>query len=386
MNDKQLLMIPGPTPVPTRVLHALSNPALGHRTPGFSAKIKECTAKVKQVYGTENDLFILTSSGSGAMEAAVANFINPGDKVIVMENGNFAERWVKINKTYGADVQVIAGEWGQAADPQALKAAIDADVNKEIKAVYVTHNETSTGVVHDVKALREAVGDHPAIFVVDSISGMAVSPLPVDEWKLDVVVSGSQKAFMLPPGLAFISVSPKACEVNAECGNPVFYLSLKAAKKNFDEKSTTPYTPAASLIVGLEESLKMMEEEGLENIFKRHARNRDMVRAAVKALNLEPLAADECASSAVTAVKKPGEVDVKQITKIMRDKYNIIIAAGQGKFDKAIFRIGHLGYVNDADILATIACLEMTLTELGWPCRLGAGVAAVQNIIMKGDK
>ena len=174
--------------------------------------------------------------------------------------------------------------------------------------------------------------------------------------------------------------------MNAECGNPVFYLSLKAAKKNFDEKSTTPYTPAASLIVGLEESLKMMEEEGLENIFKRHARNRDMVRAAVKALNLEPLAADECASSAVTAVKKPGEVDVKQITKIMRDKYNIIIAAGQGKFDKAIFRIGHLGYVNDADILATIACLEMTLTELGWPCRLGAGVAAVQNIIMKGDK
>jgi aspartate aminotransferase-like enzyme len=386
MNDKQLLMIPGPTPIPQRVLHTLGNNAVGHRTPGFSAIIKEVTAKLKQFYQTNNDLFILTSSGTGAMEAAVSNFVNAGDKVIVMENGNFAERWVKITKKFGADVQVISGEWGLQSDPAALKAVIEADTKKEIKAVFITHNETSTGMVNDVQALRAACGDHPAIFIVDSISGMAVSPLKADEWQLDVVVSGSQKAFMLPPGLAFISVSEKAWAVSAQCKNPRFYFDLQAAKKNFDEKSTTPYTPAASLIVGLQESLKMMEEEGLENIFARHLWYRNMVRAAAKALNLELLADDQSASAAVTAIKKPGEIDVKQITKIMRDKYNVIIAAGQGKMDKAIFRIGHLGYVSETDVISVIACLEMTLVELGWDIKLGTGVAAVQEIIMKGAK
>lgn len=383
MNDKQLLMIPGPTPIPQRVLHALANPAVGHRTPGFSAIIQEVTDKVKKIYRTENDLLTLTSSGSGAMEAAVSNFINPGDKVLVLEYGNFAERWIKIAKTYGADVQVIAGQWGQQADPQALAQALAADTAKEIKAVYATHNETSTGVTHDIKALREACGDHPAIFVVDAISGMAVSPLEVDAWKLDVVVSGSQKAFMLPPGLAFISVSPKAWALQEACQAPSFYFNLKAAKKNLDEKNTTPYTPAASLITGLRESLIMMEEEGLENIQGRHAKYREMVRAAVKALGLTPLAGDTAASAAVTAVMKPGDIDVKQITKIMRDKYNVVIAAGQGKMEKDIFRIGHLGYITEADILATIACLEMTLKGLGWDCPLGKGVAAVQEIMLK---
>lgn len=386
MNDKQLLMIPGPTPIPQRVLHTLGNNAVGHRTPGFSAIIKEVTKKVKEIYQTKNDLFILTSSGTGAMEAAVSNFISSGDKVVVMENGNFAERWIKINKKFGADVQVVSGEWGLQSDPAALKAFIDADTNQEIKAVFVTHNETSTGMVNDVQALRAACGDHPALFIVDSISGMAVSPIKVDEWKLDVVVSGSQKAFMLPPGLAFISVSEKAWKVNEKCTSPNFYFDLQAAKKNYDEKSTTPYTPAASLIVGLQESLKMMEEEGLENIYARHLWYRDMVRAAAKALNLELLASDEAASSAVTAIKKPGDIDVKQVTKLMRDKYNVIIAAGQGKMAKEIFRIGHLGYVSITDIISVIACLEMVLKDLGWPVQLGSGVAAVQEIIMKGAR
>jgi len=386
MNDKQLLMIPGPTPIPQRVLHTLANNAVGHRTPEFSAIIKEVTEKVKKIYETNNDLFILTSSGTGAMEAAVSNFINAGDKVVVMENGNFAERWIKINKKFGAEVIAVSGEWGKQSDPAALKAVIDADTNKEIKAVFVTHNETSTGMVNDVKALREACGDHPAIFVVDSISGMAVSPLKVDEWKLDVVVSGSQKAYMLPPGLAFISVSEKAWKVNEKCTTPNFYFDLRAYKKNFDEKSTTPYTPAASLIVGLQESLKMMEEEGMENIHARHLWYRDMVRAAVKALNLELLASDEAASSAVTAIKKPGDIDVKKVTKLMREKYNVIIAAGQGKMEKEIFRIGHLGYVSPVDIIAVIGCLELVLKELGWPVQLGSGVAAVQEIIIRGAR
>lgn len=385
MHEKQLLMIPGPTPIPQNVLHALANTAVGHRTPAFSAIIKEVTVKLKEIYKTENDLLILSSSGTGAMEAAVANFINAGDKVVVMENGNFAERWVKINKKYGAEVLEINGPWGEASDPKALAKVIAEDANRTIKAVFVTHNETSTGMVNDVKALREACGDHPALFVVDSISGMAVSPIEVDAWKLDIVVSGSQKAFMLPPGLAFISVSDKAWKACDACTNPRFYFDLPAYKKNFDGKSTTPYTPASSLIVGLQESLKTMEEEGLEAIHQHHRTMRDMVRAAAKALNLELLASDEAASPAVTAIKQPGDIDVKKITKMMREKYSVVIAAGQGKMEKEIFRIGHLGYVSYVDVLSCLACLEMTLKTLGWPVELGKGVAAAQTLLMEGE-
>lgn len=385
MYEKQVLMIPGPTNIPPRILQMLGKPAVGHRTPGFSEIIKDVTIRLKSIYQTENDLFILTSSGSGAMEAAVANFVNAGDSVLVMENGNFGERWAKINARYGADVEVISGTWGEQANPQVLKERIEKDVNKKIKAVFITHNETSTGVVNDVKALREALGDHPALFIVDSISGMAVSPLPVDEWKLDVVVSGSQKAFMIPPGLAFISVSPKAWEVSDKVTTPRFYFDLRAAQKSFNEKTTTPYTPATSLLVALQETLKMIQEEGLEHIYQRHNNFKTLVRTAVKAMGLETLTTEQAASSAVTAIKKPGDIDVKKITKIMREKHNVVIAGGQGKLQKKIFRIGHLGYVHVNDIIITIAALERTLKELGMEIKPGQGVAAIQDLLMKGD-
>lgn len=385
MNEKQFLMIPGPTNVPLKILHTLGSPAMGHRTPEFARVLKEATEGLQKVYQTKNDLYVLTSSGTGAMEAAVANFVNAGDKVIVMENGNFGERWVKLNTRYGADVEVISGPWGERANPQALRERIAQDVQQEIKAVYVTHNETSTGVVHDVQALREALGDHPAIFIVDAISGMAVSPLPVDEWQLDVVVSGSQKAFMIPPGLAFISVSPKAWAVNEKVTTPSFYFNLQAARKSY-EKYNAPYTAATSLVVALCETLKMLEEEGLENIYQRHRYYKKLVRTAVKALGLELLTSEEAGSSAVTAIKKPGNLDVQELTKIMREKHKVIIAGGQGKFKKEIFRIGHLGYVDVNDIIVTIAALERTLKELGWEFQLGQGVAAVQKLLLEGEK
>lgn len=385
MGEKQILMIPGPTNIPPRVLQILGEPAVGHRTPGFSKVVKDVTEGLQRVYQTKNDLFILTSSGTGAMEATVANFVNAGDKVLVMENGNFGERWVKLTTRYGANVEVISGPWGEQANPQALRERIEKDVHKEIKAVYVTHNETSTGVRNDIKALRDTMGDHPAIFIVDAISGMAVSPLPVDEWKLDVVVSGSQKAFMLPPGLAFISVSPKAWAVCEQVTTPSFYFNLKAARKSY-EKFTTPYTPAASLILGLQESLKIIEEEGLENIYRRHDFYKKVVRTAVKALGLELLTNDEAASSAVTAIKKSANLDVQQLTKIMRDKHNVVIAGGQGKLKGEIFRIGHLGYVDVNDIIVTIAALERTLKELGWEFTLGQGVATVQELLVEGER
>lgn len=385
MKDKQYLMIPGPTPIPSNVLHTLGAPPVGHRTPEFASVVRDVTERLKRIYQTENDLYVLSASGTGAMEAAVANFVNQGDRVLVMENGNFGERWVKINNRYGANVEVIAGQWGEQADPAALKAFLSDEAQSDIKAVFVTHNETSTGVVNDIKALREAVGDHPAVFIVDSISGMAISPLMVDQWKLDVVASGSQKAFMVPPGLSFISVSPKAWAVSDKVTTPRFYFDLRAAKKSYDGKYNTPYTPATSLIVALQEALQMMEEEGLENIWKRHQRYKNMVRRAAISLGLDPLAAEEAASPAVTAIKKPGQIEVKKISKLMREKYNVVIAGGQGKLDTEIFRIGHLGYIHNNDILVTIANLELALKELGMDIKLGQGVAAVQEEIMKGD-
>lgn len=386
MYEKQSLMIPGPTNIPPRILRTLGKPAVGHRTPAFSQLLKEVSTQLKEIYQTQNEVLILTSSGTGAMEAAVANFVNAGDKVLVMENGNFGERWEKIATRYGADVEVISGPWGERANPEALRERIAQDTQHEIKAVFVTHNETSTGVLNDTKALRKALQDHPALFIVDAISGMAVSPLPVDEWKLDVVVSGSQKAYMLPPGLAFISVSPKAWEVCEKVTSPRFYFDLRAARKSLLEKSTTPYTPATSLIIALKETLEIMLEEGLENIYERHAFYRTLVRTAVKALGLEPLAGDEAASPAVTAIKKPGDIDVKAITKLMRDKHNVLIAGGQGKLQTEIFRIGHLGYVHVNDIVMTIAALERTLKELGMNIQLGQGVAAVQELLVKAGK
>lgn len=381
----QLLMIPGPTNMPREVLQALSLPAVGHRTPEFSEVIKEVTVSLKKIYHTKNDLFILTSSGTGAMEAAVANFVNQGDKVIVMENGNFGERWVKLNNSYGADVEIISGVWGEQADPEILKKRISADHGQEIKAVFVTHNETSTGVTNDLKALREALGEHPALFIVDAISGMAVSPLKVDEWNLDVVVSGSQKAFMIPPGLGFISVSPRAWAKSEQVTNPRFYFDLRAAAKSF-EKSTTPYTPATCLILALRESLKLIEKEGLQNVYKRHQFYKQVIRTAAKALGLNLLTNEKSASCGVTAIKKPTAIDPQNIVKIMREKHGIIIAGGQNRLKGEIFRIGHLGYVSDNDLVVTIAALERTLLELGWSFQLGQGIQVVQELLQERMK
>ncbi len=386
MYEKQCLMIPGPTNIPPRILRTLGAPAVGHRTPAFNDLIKDVSARLQTIYQTTNEVLLLTASGTGAMEAAVANFVNAGDKVLVMENGNFGERWGKIAGRYGAEVEVISGPWGEQASPQVLRERMKKDIQQEIKAVFVTHNETSTGILNDIKALRDAMQDHPALFIVDAISGMAVSPLPVDEWQLDVVVSGSQKAYMLPPGLAFISVSPKAWAVSDQVTGPRFYFDLRAARKSLLEKSTTPYTPATSLIVALQETLQIMQEEGLENIYERHAFYKKLVRTAIKALGLEPLTSDEAGSWAVTAVKRPDEIDVKKITKLMRDKHNVLIAGGQGQLQTEIFRIGHLGYVHVNDIIMTIAALERTLKELGMDIQLGQGVAAVQELLVQAGK
>lgn len=383
MYEKQLLLIPGPTMIPPRVLRAMSVPPMGHRSQKFSQFVKEVSENLKKVFQTKNDVYILTASGTGAMEAAVTNFVNPGDKVLVLVNGKFGDRFAKINKRYGVEVIRKDFELGKPADPKIVKEILLEDKGQEIKAVFVQQNETSTGILNNIKAIKEAMADHPALLIVDSISGMAVANFPVDEWGADVVVAGSQKAFMLPPGLAFISVSEKAWKVNETCKNYNFYFDLQAARKNLT-KDTTPFTPATALILGLKESLNIILNEGLENIYKKQEKFKEMVREAVKALCLELLVKDEkSASPAITAIKVPDNIQWKDLNNILLNDFNVQIAGGQDDLKGKIFRIGHIGYVQDMDLLTAVAALEMALYKLGFIKELGIGVKACQQVILK---
>lgn len=381
-REEQYLLLPGPTPVPTNVLRSMAKPMINHRGPEFKELIAEVTEGVKKVYKTKNEVVIFPAAGTGAMEAAVVNFISPGDKVLAVSIGVFGDRFAKIAEEFGAEVEKIDFPWGQAADPEVIRERIAQDRLREIKAVVVTHNETSTGVVNDIKSIREAVGDHPALFIVDVVSGLGAMNLETDKWNLDVVVSGSQKAFMIPPGLAFLAISPRALRVAKNCSNRRYYWDINSALK-YLEKGQTPYTPALSLFYGLREALEMMEKEGIDNIIARHAVYRDMVRAGVKAMGLKLLADDRVASSSLTSVIAPEGLGANRIRRRLLERFNVVIAGGQQKLDDVIFRIGHLGNVLYLDLLAVLAALEMVLVELGVDIELGRGVTKAQEILMQ---
>jgi aspartate aminotransferase-like enzyme len=378
VRQDKLLMIPGPSVVPSRVLRALSEPPIGHRTAEFRALLEEVTRGLKEVFRTQNDVFVLSSSGTGAMEAAVANTVNPGDRVLVVVIGHFGERWVKLVSAYGAQVERLDFEWGQAADPDVLRSRLRQPDADDIRTVLLTQNETSTGVCNDVEALAAVVREHGALLIVDAISGLLGIELRTDEWGVDIVVGGSQKAFMLPPGLAFISVSDRAWEAVARCRQPRFYFDLPAARKALEDWQT-PYTPAVNLFVGLREALRMAFEEGLDNIHARHRRLGRATRAAVQALGLQLLADPQRASDVVTAVRVPEGVDGSLLSRTMSQDYDITITGGQGALKGRIFRIGHVGHVFERDVLATLAALELALHKVGFPTQLGVGVAAAQK-------
>lgn len=381
MTGDQYLLLPGPTPIPERVIRAMSKPMVNHRGSEFKQLLTEVTEGVKKVYRTNQHVLIYPASGTGALEAAVVNFLSPGDKVLSVSIGVFGDRFAKIAAEFGAQVEKMDFSWGEAADPQRIKERLDQDVNREIKAILVTHNETSTGVYNDMKAISEARGEHPALLMVDAISGLAVLDLQMDEWNLDVVVSGSQKAFMIPPGLSFMAFSEKALEKHKEAKMPRFYWDISSGLK-YLEKGQNPYTPAVSLYYGLGEALQMMQEEGLDNIIERHRNYRDMVRASVRAMGIKLLARDENASHALTAVVAPEEIGANKIRKYMADQFNIVLAGGQQSLDNVIFRIGHLGYVRELDLLATLAALEIALQKLGWDLEFGAGVSKAQTFLL----
>lgn len=381
-EEKQYLLLPGPTPVPSAVLRGLAKPMIDHRGPEFKELFTELTEGLKWVFRTENDVIIFPSAGTGGMEAAVANFISPGERVVVVSIGNFGDRFAEICGCFGAAVEKIDFPWGTAADPDLLADRIKKDTNKEIKAVFVTHNETSTGVTNDVSGLRKALGDHPALFIVDSVSGLGAMELETDAWNLDVVVAGSQKSFMIPPGLSFVAVSKRAWGAAKECTNACYYWDITAARK-YAERGQTPYTPALPQLTGLAESLKMIRSEGLPNIIARHRRLKSMARAGARAMGLELLAADDVSSNAVTAVLAPPGVEADAIRSTLREKFHVIVAGGQKQLKNKIFRIGHLGYVQELEILAVLAALEMSLVMNSYQVNLGQGVRAAQEVAIR---
>lgn len=379
MEKKQILLLPGPTPVPPAVLRAMGAPAIDHRGPEFRELLSEVTQGIKEIYQTQNDLLILTASGTGGMEAAVTNFLSPGEKALVVSIGAFGDRFERICRAYDVEPEVLTYEWGTAARAEDVAERLRRDTAGEIKAILVQHNETSTGVLNDLEAISRARGDHPALLIVDAISGLVAADLKTDAWGLDVVITGSQKAFMIPPGLAMLSVSQRAWGAAARCKNRRYYFDLQAAKEFF-AKGQTPFTPAVSVFFGLREALKMLRAEGLAAAFARHRLYRDMIRAGVKALGLELLAPDEIASPAVTAVKTPAGLTPRDIRTPLREKYGVVTAGGQGKLSDSIFRFGHLGYVDPTDLVSALAALEMVLAEKGFSVSPGAGVAAAEAV------
>jgi aspartate aminotransferase-like enzyme len=379
---KRFLITPGPTPVPPEVLLAGAEPIVHHRAPRFVEIFNECVAGMKHVYQTENDVLIFAASGTGAMESAVVNLINAGDTVIVASVGNFGERWVKLNKKWGANVVALEFEWGTKADPQAIAQALKE--NPSAKAVFCQFSETSTGVVNDIKTIGAIVAGTPAVLVVDAISGLGATDLPTDAWHVDVCVAGSQKALMIPPGLATVAVSDKAWKVVDACTNPRFYFDwLSYRSKAADGQ--TPFTPAVSLFVMLNKAIEMIREEGLQNVFQRHRVLGAGCKAGVKALGLELFGPDDPEANSVTAVKVPAGVDGGKIGKLARDKYGVWLAGGQGQLKGKIFRFGHCGYFGASDILVGLGVVEMVLAELGYDVKFGAGVGAAEQVFMKSQ-
>ena len=373
---KYRLLSPGPTPVPEKVLLKMADTIIHHRTPQFQAVIKDINKKIKEVFRTKNPIIISASSGTGAMETSIVNFLSKGDKALVIAGGKFGERFGEICKAYGVEVVGYDVTWGEAAEVSKVEELLKA--NPDIKAVYSTLCETSTGVVNDIKGIGECVSKTPAILVVDAISGLSADDMRPDEWGVDVVVGGSQKGLMLPPGLGFISVSEKAQKLIEGADLPKYYFSLKAALKSY-AKDDTAWTPAVSLFQGLDSVLDMMLEEGMDNILQRHARLAEATREAVKVLGLELFA--KSPSNAVTSVKVPESVDGGALVKKMRDEQGVTIAGGQGDLKGKIFRIAHLGYMDEYDTISAIAGIEIVLGQLGYDIQLGKGVAKVQELL-----
>ncbi len=374
-------MIPGPTPVPETVLKEMGRHPIGHRSGEFQAAVERTTAQLRWLPQTNNDVLVITGSGTAAMEAGIINTLSRGDRVICGDNGKFGERWVKVARAYGLEVDVIKADWGQPLDPDNFRTALEADSDKTIRAVILTHSETSTGVINDLETISRHVQAHgTALTIADCVTSLGATNVPMDDWKLDVVASGSQKGYMMPPGLRFVAMSERAWTAYERSDLPKFYLDLGPYRKTA-AKNSNPFTPAVNLYFALDAALEMMQTEGLEAIFARHARHRDAAQAAMKAIGLALFAAEGHGSPAITAVAPEG-MDAELLRKTIKDRFDILLAGGQDHLKGKVFRIGHLGFVCDRDVLTAVAAIEAVLHSLGLhKGQMGAGLSAASAVL-----
>jgi aspartate aminotransferase-like enzyme len=373
---KYQLMAPGPTPVPSEVLLAMAQPMIHHRTPEYEALFIEVRKGLKTLFQTAQDVLPLACSGTGAMEAAVINTLSAGDRVAVVNAGKFGDRWVEICKAFGLDILELKAPFGETVAPSRVAEALRA--NPGMKAVLTQHSESSTGVLHDVRAYAAHTRDTEAILIVDAVSSLGIANLEMDAWGIDVVVSGSQKGLMLPPGLGFCALSDKAWAKNARSTLPKYYFDL-AAERRTVAKNEAHFTPAVSIVIGLRTVLRMLQDEGLANVFKRHDRLARATRSGVEALGLG-LFAKATPSPALTAVVAPAGIDSEKIVAAYSKSHNITIAGGQGEMKGKVFRLGHMGYAAEFDTIVALSALEQILAELGQPVDFGAGVRAAQKV------
>jgi len=376
--SKKYLLTPGPTPVPEDVLLTQAQPIIHHRTSEFKEIFKEVSENLKYVFQTKNPVLTFASSGTGAMESAVANLQQDGIKFLPIVGGKFGERWEEICKAFGVDYETLNVDWGAVPDPQEVASKLESD--KNIKVILTTLCETSTGCVYDVKSIAKVAKEHNALLVVDAISGLLADEFRMDDWGIDVVIAGSQKGLMLPPGLSFISLSDKAWEYVEKSKHRAYYFDLKKAKTS-GLKYDTPWTPAVSLVTGLRKALELVKEEKIENIWKRHSFLAETCRQSIKGIGLKPFA--QCPSNAVTSVNMPESIDSAEFVKFIRSEFGISIAGGQAQLKGKIFRIAHLGYMNIFDLLIGVAAIEFALHNFGYQFNLGKGILKLEEEFLK---
>ena len=377
LDYEKLLMIPGPTMVPNTVLTSMANPIIGHRTKDYGELLEDTIEKMKKVFMTENDVYLITGSGTSAMDMAISNTVDKGDKVLTITNGNFGERFCKIADVYGAEVIKLENEWGDNAKPEQVKEILEE--NPDIKVVTVVHNETSTGVKNPIEEIGNIVKDYDALYVVDTVSSLGGDYVDVDKFNIDICVTGSQKCIAAPPGMAAISVSEKAWDVINATETKSFYLDIKAYKKRYDTKKETPYTPSVSLTYAMNEALEIVLDEGLENRFKRHEKLAKATIAGLEAMGIELFAKEWARSVTVTSAKYPEGITDSEFRGLLANKYGILVAGGQGQASGKIFRVGHMGEAREYHVLGTLAAIEMAFNELGLD--VDGGVDAAKKIL-----
>ena len=376
MTYSSQLRIPGPTPLPERVTRAMAKPMVDHRGPEFAAILAEITAGAKRVFKTSSDLILLTSSGTGGLESAVANLVSPGDEVVVALCGNFGERFAGLASAYGADVVRLEFEWGQPVDADDLAHVLER--HPKAKLLLLTHNETSTGLTNPLRDLARVGHDAGRVVVVDGVSSISSIEIETDAWGVDVAVSGSQKGWMSPPGIALVSISPRAWEMQSRARSPRYYFDWKEAK-TWADKGMTPFTTAVSVAFALQEGVRMLEDEGLANVYERHARLARATQAGVEALGFRLFAREGFRSNTVTAALPPDGLNVDAFRKLLHDKHGVVIAGGQAKMAGKMIRVGHLGAVAEGDVVQVLWAMEQALEELDIAPADGRAVAAVTN-------